>query len=126
MTDDWDEVIFACTRAQALDRGVLVDVSTTATEAGIRYPVALTRAVHDRCVKVPQGALGQDEAGRLWDILMMYRFAAPGARGSELLYGLHVRSDNRPGTPPLVTLKAVCGPGDRGEPVITIMLPDES
>jgi len=25
----------------------------------------------------------------------------------------------------LVTLKAVCGPGDNGKPVITIMKPDE-
>jgi hypothetical protein len=25
----------------------------------------------------------------------------------------------------LVTLKAMCGPGDQGEPVITIMLPEE-
>jgi len=25
----------------------------------------------------------------------------------------------------LVTLKAACGPGDNGEPVITIMKPDE-
>ena len=24
-----------------------------------------------------------------------------------------------------VELKAVCGPGDKGEPVVTIMLPDE-
>jgi hypothetical protein len=28
-------------------------------------------------------------------------------------------------TPPLVRLKAVCGPGDEGEPVIIVMLPDE-
>ena len=28
-------------------------------------------------------------------------------------------------TPPLVRLKAVCGPGDHGEPVVTVMLPDE-
>jgi hypothetical protein len=25
----------------------------------------------------------------------------------------------------LVTLKAICGPGDNGEPVVTIILPDE-
>jgi hypothetical protein len=29
------------------------------------------------------------------------------------------------GTPPLVRLKAVCGPGDQGEPVLTVMRPDE-
>jgi hypothetical protein len=38
---------------------------------------------------------------------------------------VHVRNDNREGTPPLVRLKAVSGPGDDGEPVVTVMLPDE-
>jgi hypothetical protein len=27
--------------------------------------------------------------------------------------------------PPLVRLKALCGPGDDGEPVITVMMPGE-
>jgi hypothetical protein len=40
-------------------------------------------------------------------------------------FGVHVRNDNRERTPPLVRLKAVCGPGDQGEPVITVMLPGE-
>jgi hypothetical protein len=31
----------------------------------------------------------------------------------------------RGGTPPLVRLKALCGPGDDGAPVVTVMLPDE-
>ena len=43
----WDdaEVIYAYTRAQALEDGVLVDASEIAREAGIGFPVALTRAV---------------------------------------------------------------------------------
>jgi hypothetical protein len=40
-------------------------------------------------------------------------------------FALHVRNDNRDGIPPLVRLKAECGPGDGGEPVVTVMLPDE-
>jgi hypothetical protein len=43
----------------------LIDVRTTAREAGIRYPVALTVAAWGRCVTVPSGVLCQDEAGRL-------------------------------------------------------------
>jgi hypothetical protein len=45
--------------------------------------------------------------------------------GPEVRFGVHVRNDNRGRTPPLVRLKAVCGPGDRGEPVVTVMLRDE-
>jgi hypothetical protein len=43
---------------------VLIDARATAKEAGIRYPVALTRAVWERCVAVPPGVVCQDEAGR--------------------------------------------------------------
>jgi len=45
--------------------------------------------------------------------------------GPEGLFAVHVRNDNRDRTPPLVKLKAVCGPGDSREPVITVLLPDE-
>src|SRR5215470_13395927 len=52
-----------------------VEVSKVAREAGITFPVFLTRAVYDNYVTVPpalqNGKCGshQDEAGRLWDIV---------------------------------------------------------
>jgi hypothetical protein len=61
----------------------------------------------------------------LWDVLHMFRLAARHADESLIMFRLHVRNDNRERTPPLVTLKAICGPGDDPAPVITIMLPDE-
>ena len=42
-------------RADALCDGELIDVSATAQEAGIRWPVALTRAAWGRCVNAPPG-----------------------------------------------------------------------
>ena len=54
---------------------MLIDVSQTAREAGIRWPVALTAAVWAKCVAVPPGVACQDEAGRLWDIVWMLRLA---------------------------------------------------
>jgi hypothetical protein len=45
--------------------------------------------------------------------------------GRVVPFALHVRNDNRECAPPLVLLKAVYGPGDQGEPVVTIMLTDE-
>jgi hypothetical protein len=47
------------------------------------------------------------------------------SRGAEVRFAVRVRQDNRERTPPLVELRAVCGPGDQGEPVITVMLPEE-
>jgi hypothetical protein len=97
----------------------------TAQEAGIRFPTALTAAAWARCVAVPPDVECQDEAGRLWDVLRMFRLAARKASAPTLFFGVHVRNDDRGRTPPLVRLKAVCGPGDHAAPVVTIMLPDE-
>jgi hypothetical protein len=121
------DLIHRYTRADAIRDGVLIDVTAVAREAGIRFPVALTRAAWERCVTVPPGVMCQDEGGRLWDVLTMLRFAASGGNcgASALRFGVHVRNDNSERTPPLVTLKAVCGPGDSGEPVLTILLPHE-
>jgi hypothetical protein len=94
MFDD-EDLIHRYTRADALRDGVLVDVSQTAREAGFKFPVALTRAAWERCVAVPPGVVCQDEAGRLWDLLTMLRFAVRGSNGSEVRFGVHVRNDNR-------------------------------
>ena len=62
-------VLSAYTRAQAIEDGFLVDVSETACEAGFTIPVAVTRAVWDRLIALPEGYRGfQDERGRLWDV----------------------------------------------------------
>jgi hypothetical protein len=116
--------IHTYTRAQGIEDGALVDVSTVAREAGITFPVALTRAAWERCVTVPKGVECQDEAGRLWDVIWVFRHAARQG-GQTILFSVHVRNDNRSRVPPRVHLKAVCGPGDNGEPVLTIMLPEE-
>jgi hypothetical protein len=113
-------------RADALRDGVLIDISPTAREAGIRYPVALTRIVWERCVRVPAGVLCQDEAGRLWDVLWMLACAIRRRNGGRVVaFALHVRNDNRDRTPSLARLQAVCGPGDDCEPVVAVMMVDE-
>jgi hypothetical protein len=120
------EVIHRYTRADAIRDGVLIDVSEAAKEAGFRFPVALTAAVWGRCVAVPSGVQCQDEAGRLWDVLTMLRLAiGRSGGGPEVRFAVHVRNDNRERTPPLVRLKALCGPDDDGSPCVTVMLPDK-
>ena len=103
---------------------MLVDVTSAAREAGIRYPVAVTRALWDRHIAVPRRPEGlQDEAGRLWDALWMFRRAARRG-GAEVTFT--VLFLERPGRPPMARrLKAVCGPGDDASPVITLMLTNE-
>ena len=124
---DFGPVIYSYTRAQAVADGVQVEVTKTANEAGIRFPVFLTRTVYDAFVTVPPDVAGQDEAGRLWDIVWMLRFAILRARpGMERIpVALYVRNDNRAAR--LVKLVATCGPLDidNAQPAITVMMPDE-
>jgi len=121
-------VIYAYTRSQAVADGVQVEVTKTAQEAGIRFPVFLTRAVFDTYVAVPEGVTGQDEAGRLWDVVWMLRFgiirARPGVQRIPVAF--YVRNDNR--TPRLVKLIATCSALDMDDPqpALTLMMPDEN
>ena len=125
--NSFGEVIYAYTRAQALADGVQVDISTTAKEAGIRFPVFIIRTAFDAYVTVPPTVTGQDEAGRLWDVVWMLRFAIGKARDGQdrMPFALYVRNDNRAAK--LVKLIATCGALDIDDPqpAITIMLPDE-
>lgn len=123
--NEWT-VVAAYTRAQAIADGVLVDVSKLAKEAGFKVPVAVTVAVNVNYVEVPTGVTGQDEVGRLWDILWMAHCAIAFSKkkGSTLSYRLFVKNhDKKPAE--RVTLKLEIHPGDEGEPVVTIMLPHE-
>ncbi len=121
-------VIYSYTRAQAIDDGVLIDVSNTDEhkETGFRFPVALTAAAYAQAVEVPAGGevAGQSIAGRLWDVLFMLHHAIKTSDqdGPEMLYGLSIWNGQAQEE---ITLKSICGPGDEGEPVITIMQPHE-
>ncbi len=92
-------------------------------------PVACTAAVWHGYV-VPAGPLtgmGQSERGRAHDLLRMLWCAIKrsdvASRGErlefEVIFLMH------PAEHRTVRLVAVCGPGDAGEPVLTIMRPDE-
>ena len=120
-------VIYSYTRAQAVADGVQVDVTKTAQEAGIKFPVFITRTVFDAYVAVPEGVTGQDEAGRLWDIVWMLRFGIIRSRPGvdRIPVALYVRNENRRAK--LVKLIATCGALDidHPQPAITVMMPDE-
>ncbi len=122
------DVIYTYTRAHAIADGFQVEVTKTAQEAGIRFPVFLTRAVYDAYVTVPPDVAGQDEAGRLWDVVWMLRFAVRKAQPghTRLPFALYVRNDNR--RPRLVKLIATCGALDIDDPqpAITVLMPDEN
>ncbi len=129
---DCGAVISVYTRAQAIEDGVLVDVSEVAREAGFKVPVAVTNAVWEDCCEWDERDAKrhyQDVSGRLWDVVSLAFWAIrrmPESAGSEPLF---YRISRIPrvgcGRKRNVILKLVSGPGDNGEHVITIMQPHE-
>ena len=128
MQDFFGEVIHSYSRAEALDDGVLVDVSKTAKEAGFVFPVALTAGVWADVNDIPEAKQGiQDVDGRLWDLLFSAAQRCKKSTGN--------RSDEEDGLPfdlimhvgeaPYYHAKVHLGPGDEMEPVITILRTDE-
>lgn len=117
--------VYIYTRKQAIEDGILVDVTETAKEAGINIPVALSCAVWDLYV-VPSEKLensGQSATGRLWDLLWMFRCQALRCNSTLVYFScLFLNENDRLDE---VKFKALCSPGDNHEPVVTIMLPGE-
>ncbi len=126
-----DDLIYAYTRSQALADCVLVDVSTMAKEAGFRFPTAITADLHARITPNEyEKALGQSYEGRLWDVVFLASFAAcQSGLADRASFDLDLfEVDNAP--PNLtyhhtLSLEVVIGPGDDGEPVITIGFPED-
>ena len=124
-------VIYAYTRAQAIEDGVLLDVTETAREVGFKLPVAITEALHNRLTPSKADAdLGQDYEDRLWDVLWLAAFtiklADPGTDTVTFTVVLQ-EAEGKSGRPQNtdLRLRAICGPGDEGEPVITVGFPED-
>jgi hypothetical protein len=124
-------VIFTYTRAQAIEDGVLIDVTANASKAGFKIPVAVTDSIWNNLIEWTDADTDkqtyQDSNGRLWDVLSMLHFAITKAPNAAcIFYKLNVvPRDGKSNKAKLVQLKAVIGAGDNGEAVITIMLPNE-
>lgn len=125
-------VVFCYTRAEALADGVLVDVTREAREAGFTLPVAITEALWRDINTVPERVRWQDPRGRLHDVLWMSGLAAGRAgrnpktnREAVLPVRLVLHTHNNPHGNHVVELALHCGPGDAGEPVLTIGYPED-
>lgn len=127
------DVIHCYTRETAIADGILIDAGAKAAEASFTIPVALTSTAWAEAVTWDEKNHGiQDEDGRLWDVLFMASIAIRRSRGrhaepsDRLPFNLY-RVPNDPDAlePTELELVAHFGPGDDGEPVITIMLPHE-
>ena len=109
------DLIYSYSRAQALEDGVLMDVSERARRAGIRYPTACTAGVWALIDCLPASETdtlaGIVRDIRLDHVLTAMLAAIRQARGTDRVTFAALGC----------ALWAQCGPGDTAEPVITIM-----
>ena len=132
----WGEPISVYTRAQALDDGTLCDLTPIAGNYGFKIPMACTSGVwfalewNEADEARKDDATGQSTEGRLHDVLslaaMAAREAAKQEGGSTVYFNALLVPRNGSVSKPLTQqFILVVGPGDQGEPVLTLMLPGE-
>ena len=123
--DDF-KVVYSYTRAQAIADGVLVDVTEQAKQSGFKLPVAIGDNLFNGYIVPPDGLEGEGQSleGRLHDVFEMLK-AAASCRWNESRVMLDVIFVMAPRMIQKVLILAVAGPGDNGEPVLTICLPED-
>lgn len=131
MSDDYfGPPIHTYTRAQAIEDGSLVDVTKTAREAGFTLNTCVTTGVWGLIVPAEGFAreTGVSTEGRLWDVLWMASLAARRKRNagaSEVRFEVILPQSKHDAANHTCEFKLHIGPGDQGEPVLTVMLPNE-
>jgi hypothetical protein len=113
LTEIFGPVISVYTRAQAIEDGMLDDVSYMAKEAGFVFPVAITNTLYEKLADIKKTS-HEDFNGRLWDVLQVLKMAIRKSKGGPWMsFTVKIGGRN-------VELLSNCGPGDKGEPVVTI------
>ena len=126
------EIVFRYSRKQAMRDGVLVDCTNAdfgdlCRQLGIKVNVAMTSGAWSATIGGLDEELppGQSIEGRIWDVLYAWRYAIAlsGCETDRVDFKVSVLQND--GKRKVVNLWSLIGPGDEGEPVITIMLQGE-
>lgn len=123
------DFVYTYTRKQAIEDGVLIDITDTTNEMGFSFPIAITRAVWNGYIVPDKKLKQQSSKSRLYDVISSLYFSiyhSPATR--DLLFKtVFMMADKQLNyIYKTIRLKAISSAGDKGEPVITIMLPEEN
>ncbi len=111
------EVISAYSRAQAIEDGALIDITSTTAGKCFKFPMAVTAAVY--AVLRDETSTSDSVDGRLWDMANIMMVAARSATGRRQI-DFKIRMGRR-----THDLYVVIGPGDTAAPVMTVMMKGE-
>jgi hypothetical protein len=111
---------------QALDTGALIDVTTTAKQVGLSFPVTMTKPLWETGIAAGKTLTEEELTARLRDVLMALRLrltahptTAPLIDFPALLAFPHGA------VPKLVPLFALVQPDEHNQAMLTLLLPSE-
>ena len=124
--DDFN-LIYSYSRAQAIADGVLIDVTAQAKEAGFKLHTVVSDNLFHSYIAPPAGLNGEGQSieGRLHDVFFVLLAAIRSFKAATDYAEIDVLFLLAPGRQEKVKVIAVVGPGDEGEPVMTMLPGDD-
>jgi hypothetical protein len=112
--------------SQAIETGALIDVTSTAKELGLLFPVTVTKPLWDVSI-APTKTMTQDEqSARLRDVLMAFRLRLATQPSISPLIDFPALLAFPPGSvPQTIPLFALIQPDEEQKAMVTLLLPNE-
>ncbi|MDH5347477.1 MAG: hypothetical protein OEW13_06175 [Nitrospira sp.] len=113
-------------RQQAIDSGVLIDVTTDAKKLGLSFSVTVTKPLWEVGIAPSQELSEEDKSARLRDVLMAFRLRLANQGTLSPLLDFPAMLSMPPGAiPQPVPLFALIQPGEHNQAMVTLLLPNE-
>lgn len=113
-------------RQEAIQSGILIDVTPTARELGLTFPVTITKPLWDIGIVTNQSLSREEQSGRLRDVLMAFRLRLASLATISPLIDFPALLAMPPSTVPQpVPLFAIIQPDAGNQANVTLLLPNE-
>ncbi len=113
-------------RQQAIQAGILIDVTEDAKKLGLTFPITVTKPLWDIGIAPIEGISEQDKTERLRDVLMAFRLRLAGQTTLSPLIDFPAMLALPPGgVPQPVPLFALIQPDEQNRATATLLLPNE-
>src|SRR5262249_29745301 len=111
---------------QAIEAGGLIDVTPTARQLGISFPIPITKPLLEKGITAHQTLSEEDIARRLRDVLMAFRLRLSSLVTVSPLIDFPALLAIPPGTTPQpIALFALVQPNKEHQATVTLLLPNE-
>jgi hypothetical protein len=111
---------------QAIEAGLLIDVTPTAQQLGLTFPITISKPLWENGITAHQTMTEEDTARRLRDVLMAFRLRLSGLVTVTPLLDFPALLAVPPGTiPQPISLVALIQPNKEHQAIATLLLANE-